>query len=224
MTPLSWPCPSPDGGIAQEYVLAFDKGRRHRLLIVPALFDEANRLRRLTVEVMRRLDGAGIDSFLADLPGCNESLEPLEAQTPGSWRAAVAAAARHFRATHVMGLRGGALLLPNNLPAWRYAPVKGASVLRQMIRARIVASREAGIGETQEGLLETAKSAPLDLAGYRLSPEFIAEFQALAPDETARDIPLDMVGGAGLWLRAEPGENREQANALAAILAIGIKA
>ena len=28
----------------------------------------------------------------------------------------------------------------------------------------------------------------------------------------------------GLWLRAEPGESREQADALAAILAIGIKA
>lgn len=223
MTPLSWPCPSPGGGIAQEYALAFDGGRRHRLLIVPALFEEANRLRRLTVEVMRRLDGAGIDSFLTDLPGCNESLEPLEAQTPGSWRAAVASAARHFRATHVLGMRGGALLLPDSLPAWRYAPAKGASLLRQMIRARILASREAGIAETQEGLLETARASALELVGYRLSPEFISAFQALAPDETARDIPQDMVGSAGLWLRAEPGESREQADALAAILAIGIK-
>ncbi|HEY0960643.1 MAG TPA: hypothetical protein VGE05_15425 [Novosphingobium sp.] len=223
MTPLSWPCPLPGGGIAQEYALVFDQGRRHRLLIVPALFDEANRLRRLTVEIMRRLDGAGIDSFLADLPGCNESLEPLEAQTPSSWRAAVTSAAGHFRATHVLGMRGGGLLLPDNLPAWRYAPPKGASVLRQMIRARIVASREAGIAETQEGLLETARASALDLAGYRLSPEFIAEFQAMAPDETVRNIPQDMVGDAGLWLRAEPDESREQADALAAIIAIGIK-
>ena len=33
-----------------------------------------------------------------------------------------------------------------------------------------------------------------------------------------------MLGGGGLWLRAEPGEDRAQADALAAIIAIGIKA
>jgi hypothetical protein len=38
------------------------------------------------------------------------------------------------------------------------------------------------------------------------------------------DIAQDMVGGGGLWLRAEPSEDRAQADALAAILAIGAKA
>jgi hypothetical protein len=44
-----------------------------RLLIVPALFDEGNRMRRLTVEVMRRLAASGIASVLPDLPGLQES-------------------------------------------------------------------------------------------------------------------------------------------------------
>ena len=48
----------------------------------PALFDEANKLRRRhTVEVIRRLDAAGIDCLLPDLPGCGESLSPLAEQT-----------------------------------------------------------------------------------------------------------------------------------------------
>ena len=85
--------------------LAFDQFRRWRLLIVPALFEESNRMRRFTVEVMRRLDNAGVDSFLPDLPGCNESLQLLQDQTPHSWRTAVAAAAVHFRASHVLGDR-----------------------------------------------------------------------------------------------------------------------
>ena len=51
-------------------------------------------MRRLTVEVMRRLDGAGIDCFLPDLPGCNESLEPLEGQEPEDWSDAVISAAK----------------------------------------------------------------------------------------------------------------------------------
>ena len=205
--------------------LTFDQLRRWRLLIVPALFDEANRMRRFTVEVMRRLDGAGVDSFLPDLPGCNESLQQLETQTPGAWSDAVSAAAKHFRASHVLGIRGGALLLPSELPGWRYAPVNGASILRQMLRARIIAQREAGVAETQEELLVQAEARGLELAGYRLGAEFIRNFQSLTPTiaPAISEIGQDMVGGGGLWLRAEPGEDREQADALAAILAIGIK-
>lgn len=212
-----YPCPGGD-----EFALAFDRQRAHRLLIVPALFDEANRLRRLTVEVMRRLDAAGIDCVLPDLPGCNESLQPLETQTLDSWRAAMAAAAAHFGASHVLGIRGGALVLPA-LPGWRYAPVKGANLLRQMLRARIVVAKEAGLAETQDSLLAAGARDGLELVGYRLGPDLLAQLQA-AESAPASDIPQDLVGSAGLWLRAEPGEDRAQADALAAILALGITA
>src|SRR5690606_13943847 len=100
--PAVWPCPLPQGGLADEYALTVDRARPARVLIIPALFDEANRLRRFTVELMRRLDSAGIDSALPDLPGTNESLQPLDAQTGDGWRAATAAAAAHFAATHVL--------------------------------------------------------------------------------------------------------------------------
>jgi hypothetical protein len=221
----TWPCPAAEGGLVEEYAVTFDSDRDGRLLIVPALFDEANRLRRLSLDVMRRLDLAGIDCFLPDLPGCNESLQPLEAQTPASWRIAMAAAAAHFRATHVLTIRGGALVAPG-LPGWRYAPVTGASLLRQMLRTRIVASREAGRDETQEVLLKNGLAGGIDLSGHRLSAEFLRQFQGLVPDESAQiaEIGQDMIGGGGLWLRAEPDEDHAQADALAAIVAIGIKA
>lgn len=224
MTPVTWPCPAPNGGRAEEYALCFDKDRAFRLLIVPALFDEANRMRRLTVEVMRRLDGAGIDSLLPDLPGCNESLQPLEAQTPDGWRDAMTAAAAHFRATHVLGIRGGALLTSCDGPCWHYAPAKGASILRQLLRARILASREIGVSESQDSLLETGLTQGLELSGFRLGAEFLRQFQTLTPKTPASEIGQDTIGGSGLWLRAEPGEDRQQADALAAVLAIGIKA
>jgi hypothetical protein len=214
----------PDGGSAEEYALTFDKGREKRLLIVPALFDEANRMRRFTVEVMRRLDGAGIDSALPDLPGCNESLQPLEAQTPVAWRAAMSSAAAHFGATHVLGIRGGALLTPDGLPTWHYATAKSASILRQLIRSRILAAREAGLSESQEGLMETGLSEGLELSGFRLGKAFLHEFQTVTSPTGASEISQDTIGGGGLWLRAEPDEDRQQAVALAAVLAIGIKA
>lgn len=224
MTPLSWPCPLPGGGIAEEYALTFDRDRAARLLIVPALFDEANRLRRLTVEVMRRLDGAGIDCILPDLPGCNESLQPLEAQSTDDWRDAMAVAATHFGATHVLGIRGGCLFTPETLPCWHYAPVKGASILRQMVRARILASREAGREETREELMELAAGHGIELAGHRLGADFVREFARSGPagKENISEIGQDLIGGSGLWLRAEPDESPEQADALAAVLAVGI--
>jgi hypothetical protein len=192
---------------------------------VPALFDVANRMRRFTVEVMRRLDGAGIDCFLPDLPGCNESLAPLAAQTPTRWRAAMQAAAVHFSASHVLAVHGGALVAPAHLPGWRYAPTTGASLLRQMLRARILAAREAGSDETQAQLLEAGKREGLELAGYHLGPAFLAEFQTLEAEAAAHNlVTQDLLGGAGLWLRAEPGESRQQADALAAIIAVGITA
>ena len=207
-----------------EYALAFDRGRASRLLILPALFDEANKLRRQSVEIMRRLDAAGTDSFLPDLPGCNESLQPLASQTLAGWRGAAQAAAAHFGATHLLTIRAGALLAPQDLPGWRYAPFSGASALRGMLRARVIAAREAGRSETLESLQEVGRTQGLDLAGYRIGPELFGELEQARVEEsdTLADIAQDAVGGSGLWLRAEPDEAPQQADALAAILTAGL--
>ena len=214
----AWPCP--DG---EEYALVFDRSRARRLLVLPALFDEANKLRHFTVEVMRRLDAAGIDTFLPDLPGCNESLAPLEAQTLQGWREAAHAAAVHFGATHGLAIRGGALCAPPELPVWRYAPATGSSILRAMLRARVIANKEAGIDETREALLERSRESGLELAGYRLGAAIIRELELAEPSGGAAlaNIAQSDLGGAGLWLRAEPDHDPAQAQALAAIVAAG---
>lgn len=234
----SWPCPLPGGAGAQELALACDRGRPVRLLIVPALFDEANRLRRFAAETMRRLDEAGIDSFLPDLPGTNESLAPLAAQSLGSWRAAMAAAAAHFAATHVLALRGGALVAPA-LDGRDLAPVGGSAILRQMLRMRILSAREAGRDETRDGLLAEARHAGITLAGYTLGPAMVRELEEAdtgparpspARPSPARPSPArpaiapSDLGGAPLWLRAEPDEDPAQSAALAALLAMALAA
>lgn len=218
MTPFRVPC--------GEWATAFDQGRDARLLVVPALFEEANRTRRLAVEVMRRLNKAGIDSVLPDFPGCNESLQPLAEQTVESWRAAMTAAASAFSASHVLAIRGGALFVPPGLPGWLLAPVNGASQLRQMLRARVVSSREAGREEKQEDLLARGQAEGLDLSGYPLYAAFLREFPSLVPPVSPglSTIEQAMLGGSALWLRAEPGFERAQADALAAIVAVGIRA
>ena len=224
MIATEWPCPLPAGGSISEMALMGGDGAR-RLLIIPALLDEANRMRRFTVEVMRRLCSAGITCILPDLPGTNESLCPLETQTPGDWQHAMRSAGQHFGATHVLTIRGGALLAPGDLPGWRYAPCTGATQLRHLLRTRIVSAREAGIDETQDSLMALGRAEGLDLAGLRLGADFITEFACLAPEPNAahRDIAQVALGcGGGLWLRAEPGEDAAQADALAAIVAMGL--
>ncbi len=224
MKPAVWPCPAADGSETAEYTLTFDSARKHRVLIIPALFDEGNKLRRLTVEVMRRLDGAGIDCFLPDLPGTNESGASLAAQSLESWTGAMLGAVNHFRATRVFALRGGGLVMPKVIPGWHYAPVKGASLLRQMLRARILASRELGREETQDGLLATGKTDGLELIGYALGPAMLAQLQGAVPADRAGIVPIDqeIVGGNPLWLRAEPDEDQSQADAIAAVITMGL--
>lgn len=195
-----------------------------RVLVLPALFDEANKLRRLTAEVMQRLDGAGIDTVLPDLPGCNESRQPLQAQSLDHWRQCAMAAAAHFSATHVLTLRGGVLTAPPEMPGWNYAPVAGRQVLRAMLRARTIAAREAGREETIEALQQTGRREGVELAGWPLGPDLFAQLEnAVAqPDSAQVEIAQEALGGSGLWLRAEPDESPEQADALVAAIAIGV--
>lgn len=220
----TWSAPLPGGDVSTEGVLAFDQAREHRILIVPAMFDEANKLRRMTVEVMHRLHLSGIDSFLPDLPGCNDSLQALPKQTLEDWRFAVEAAAIHFRNTHVLTIRSGALLAPLDLPGWRYAPTGGRQIMRSMMRARTIAAKEAGREETIADIEVIGREKGVELAGWKLGPELFSSLStAKTPGaETLVDIAQDVIGGAGLWLRAEPDEDPEQADALAALVAIGL--
>ena len=220
----TWPCPLPEGGAREEMALAFDKRRAHRLLVLPAWFDEANKLRRHTVEVMRRLDLSGIDSVLPDLPGCNESKAKLEDQSLASLRAAAAAAAAHFGATHLLAIRAGALFAPAALPGWRYAPADGRQALRALLRARTIASREAGQPEKTEDLQAAGREHGIRLAGWNLGAALFRDLETAEPPDLplTAEVEQDMVGGAGLWLRAEPDEHPEQADALAAIVALGL--
>lgn len=201
-------------------LVAFDRDRTHRVLVLPAWFDEANKLRRFTIEVMRRLDRAGIDSLLPDLGGCNESLALLSRQTLAGWRVQARAAAETLSVTHVLAIRAGALIAPPDLPGWHYAAQSGPKLLRAMLRARTIAAREAGRFENAGSLMAQGKADGLVLGGWSLGPDLIAALESAEPTHGPgqREIPQTAVGGAGLWLRAEPDDDAAQADALAGLI------
>jgi len=195
---------------------------RATVLIVPPLFEEANRTRRTLVLAMRALAARGFAAAMPDLPGHNESLVALESVDLDMWQAALAEVAKTIDGpVLVASVRGGALIDHRVKAAawWRLAPVGGASLLRTLLRARVSADREAGVTSSLESLGETAKSEPLLLAGNRLSPVMIAQLGSAEaqPVEPLRTVALgvDGIAGTPLWLRAEPGEDAAMAETIA---------
>ena len=86
-------------------------GAGPRVLFVPPLFEEANRLRRTLVLAMRALAARGIASLLPDLPGQNESLAVTETATLELWRGALAElVATEPGPVLVASVRGGTLI------------------------------------------------------------------------------------------------------------------
>ncbi|MDR6832378.1 MULTISPECIES: hypothetical protein [unclassified Sphingopyxis] len=197
---------------------------RATVLFVPPLFEEANRTRRTLVLAMRALSADGFASMLPDLPGQNESLVPLEQVNLATWQTALADTAAAIDGPLIIAsLRGGALIDHHAKAAvwWRLAAVGGASLLRTLMRARVAADREAGLISSPGSLQAEAATAPLLLAGNRLSPAMIAQ---LGSAEAQPVLPLrtvtvgsaaDAIAGTPLWLRAEPGEDSVMAEAIA---------
>ena len=195
-----------------------------RVLVLPALFDEGNKLRHFTVEAMRVLARHGVASVLPDLPGCNESLAPLAAQDLLTWREAASTAARELACSHVLAIRAAAAIAPA-LPGWALAPVAGKSALRALLRARVIASKEAGRSESTEDLLQQGKVHGLDLSGYSLGPTMIEQLAgADLPHRELTAIGAGDLGGPPLWLRAEPSHDPAQATRLATLIAQGLAA
>lgn len=213
-----------------EHILRIAPGAAPRatILVVPPLFEEANRTRRTLILAMRALAARGFTALLPDLPGQNESLVPLAEVDLDRWRTALAdVAATIDTPLIVASVRGGALI-DHRVRAdgwWRLAPVGGASLLRTLLRARVAADREAGHESSLESLQVVARREPLLLAGNRLSPAMIAQLgeaavEPVAPLRTvALGVGADKISGTPLWLRAEPGEDAALATAIAADIA-----
>lgn len=196
------------------------------ILIVPPLFDEANRLRRTLVLAMRALADAGFAALMPDLPGQNESLVPLDAVDLACWQRALAGIAAGIDGpVLIASVRGGGLIDHEAKAAgwWRLAPVSGSSLLRTLMRARVAADREMGTPSSLDSLQADARTAPLLLAGNLLSPAMIGQLDAAEaqPVDPLRTVTLGAGGitGTPLWLRAEPGEDAAMAAAIAADIA-----
>lgn len=206
-----------------EHCLRFSAGgTAPTIMLVPPLFDEANRMRRTLVLMMRALADLGHASLLPDLPGQNDSLADTQEVTLQMWREALAKfAAAQPGPLIIASWRGAALIddaAANAIGWWRMVPIAGASIVKTLLRVRIAGEKEAGRTVTAEQLRETAQHGAVELGGNRLSAVMLAGLDAAVPAQVAplRAAELSDVAGSALWLRAEPGEDRAMASAMAA--------
>lgn len=184
------------------------------ILFVPPLFEEMNRTRALIAATMRLLAADGFGCWLPDLSGTGESERALDEAAWSDWRHDVISAAAHVTEKAgkplVASLRGG-VLIDDAAAArgwWRFAPVDGLALQRDMVRAGL-----AGV--------EWAGYAPSDALKAGLAGATAAEVSPLrtvrlATDAQGADLKVD---GPALWRRSEPGTSDALAGALAADLA-----
>lgn len=184
------------------------------ILILPPLFEEANRMRRILIEVMRGLAGQGLGSAFPDLPGMNDSPVSTVNARFDDWAAAVASVAETLpRPLLTVAIRGGAVLDGFARPdaRWRLSPESGKRVLRDMLRATALT------GTMKMAELEArARTNAERLAGNPIHPDLFIALDAAAPEpvearlaaigETADGADVTF-GGSPPWRRAEPEDD-----------------
>lgn len=167
------------------------------VLVVPALWDEMNRSRRMIAECARRLNRSGIALFVPDLSGTGDSTgEAAEAswddwlhqlQTIRKWIQACG-----FRVDGLIAVRAGALLAaastfdhPMSQSIFWQPIQRGQTAVRQLVRVRVAAS--ALRGDKRESATELTDrllgGETVLAAGYPLCRDLVAPLnQAVLPD------------------------------------------
>lgn len=207
----------------REAVLKFGSENGPLLLILPPLFEEANRTRHFLVEVMRGLAAMGIASILPDLPGTNDSSIATVDARFDDLKAALSALPVPVA---TVAVRGGTLLDETGTTDlhWRLAPESGARLLRDMLRATAVTS-EASLVDLEA----TARTQPTALAGNLIHPDLFVALEGAVPGDsgTIRTVRMEddagaadsCLPGAPLWRRAEPGHDPALSDAVVADIA-----
>jgi alpha-beta hydrolase superfamily lysophospholipase len=196
---------------SEEWLMRTGAERAPAILFVPPLFEEMNRIRALIADIMRRLASMGHGCWLIDLRGTGESEHALRDTSWQDWRHDVASAASHVAersgAPPLIASARGGCLIDDGAEArgwWRLAPVAGASLARDMVRAGLAGVEWAGYNppDAMRSALEAASPVPV-------RPLRTAQLQSsAAPGEVT--LP-----GPALWRRSEPASSPELAEAAA---------
>ena len=208
-----------------EPLLTSGDDEKARVLMLPPLFAELNRVRRVLCDTVRALAEHGIGAAIPDLPGTNESSCPLADVGWSDWTAAARDAVEQTEPVACLAIRGGALLVPPSfaLPVWQLAPVAGRHLARTLVRSRIAGDREAGRRTDSAAVEAELAAGSATLAGYDISRALYEGLHAATPFPGGRIVQVaggatetdGEIAGPAPWLRAEPGDDPQFSEAIA---------
>ena len=196
------------------------------LLVIQPLFEEMNRCRRLLAQVTGALAERGIRSWIPDLPGTGdaERVADWDEWISTTLRVHANLGSQHSNNVAILAIRGGCLLTPTTIARYLLSPTSGASLLRDLLRSRAAADREAGLTTRLDSLsADLASGTTLDLAGYAMTSSLASALEAAAIDTSGAHVAT--VGDGGfpgplVWRQGEPEDTTE----LAALIAADVSA
>ncbi len=190
----------------QEALLRFGPDDGPVVVVLLPLFEELNRTRAFGVSILRALARRGLAGVLPDLPGQVDSLVYTEKLCPTDLQQAVSDLAQSL-AGPVFGvaIRSGALFDAALPRRWHLSPQTGAELARALQRLRKLGDGISFAGNTlPDDLLAAIEATPLTPAQRTVR---------LEGDSAPADLHLP---GAPLWHRAEPDNDPDLAEQLAA--------
>ncbi|WP_287979794.1 hypothetical protein [Sphingomonas sp.] len=210
----------------REAMLRFGRPDWPTVVVAQPLFEEANRTRRLIATVLRLLATDGIGGALPDLPGTGDSLVATVDARLDHWRSAFASACARVEApVRVLAIRGGTLIdAAARAPRFHFAPVSGADLVRDLLRARRAAALAAG--DVVRADDPRVPGPPLHLAGNHIDRTLLKALMDAEPGTADRAYTLFAAHGSphptlpattrvALWRASEPGDDPALARSLA---------
>jgi exosortase A-associated hydrolase 2 len=191
--------PRPTGGLFALHYAAPAGACTGGLVFLSPFAEEMNRSRRMMALQASALAAAGTECLVVDLHGCGDSAGQFGEATWPLWLDGAAAAIdwmflRREDRVAVCGLRLGSVLAVeaarrrperiSRLVLWQPV-VAGRTMLTQFLRIRLAAGLAGGgERETTESLRSSlAGGAPVEVAGYELSPALAQAIDALRVED-----------------------------------------
>lgn len=161
------------------------QSRCRPVLLLAPLHEELNRSRLQLRLIGDHLQAHGHEVLLGDLSGTGDSDGEFGEATLSRWRADIDTLLAHMQSRHerpptVVGLRGGALLIPAGASHWiaGFPLASGRAQIQQWLRQRLYVGRFKGEDIDRDRLLALWREQGIEIAGYALSPALLAELEA----------------------------------------------
>jgi exosortase A-associated hydrolase 2 len=221
------------GNIFVHAVAPRSAGGGDVVVMLPPLFEELNKSRRMYALQARSFASRGLIAILPDLHGIGDSEGDISTASLQIWRQDLDNVMQWIgesekpQRIHVFGLRSAALFFGmidstvSPIASWiLWSPIeRGSRLVRDLFRQALIVARNRGDASiTSKGLRERASAQGyIEISGYRLSADLLGQLENLSVPESVPpavgvhwfDVRAGLNPGAGVREPASVGRWRD---------------